>query len=86
MISQILDYTKKYYPWSLDTNGYAIETDGITGLFSATYQVGQYVNIQNSVLNDGTYKITALYQHSFARYFSCAIFPLSTHAPGWPPG
>ena len=60
MISQILEYTKKYYPWSLDTNGYSIEVDGIIGSFSATYQVGQYVNIQNSVLNDGTYKISAV--------------------------
>jgi len=60
MINQVLDYTKKYYPWSLDTSGYAIEVDGVTGSFSATYIVGQYINIQNSVINDGTYKITTV--------------------------
>ena len=60
MITQILEYTKKYYPASLETNTYAIVVDGIIGNLSQNYIVGQYINIQNSILNDGTYKITAV--------------------------
>jgi len=59
MINQVLDYTKKYYPYSLDTGILNIVSDGIEGV-TGTFLVGQYVNIQNSILNDGTYKITAL--------------------------
>ena len=60
MITQILEYTKKYYPASLETNTYAIVANGIVGNLSQNYVVGQYINIQNSILNDGTYKITAV--------------------------
>jgi len=60
MITQILEYTKKYYPASLETNTYTIVADGIIGNLSQNYIVGQYINIQNSILNDGTYKITAV--------------------------
>lgn len=60
MISRVLEYTKKYYPCTLENATFTIVSDGITGTFDESYLVGQYVNIQDSVLNDGTYKITAV--------------------------
>ena len=59
MLNQILEYTKKFYPYSLETGVFTIVADGIEG-FTGEYVVGQYINIQESFLNDGTYKITAV--------------------------
>ena len=60
MINSILAYTNKYYPCSLESQTFKIVSDGIEGTFTDTYLVGQYVNIMDSVLNDGTYKITGV--------------------------
>lgn len=37
---------------------FSISTDGITGSFSQTYIVGQYISIDGTLVNDGVYKIT----------------------------
>ena len=45
----------------VDTSEYgtfSIVSDGITGTFSESYLVGQYVSIDGSKLNDGVYRIT----------------------------
>lgn len=58
MLNEILEYTKKYYPNSCEYKEFEIVNDGIEGTFSEDYLVGQYINIKDSILNDGTYKIT----------------------------
>lgn len=60
MITQILEENNKYFPCSLESHSFTIVADGVTGDFNETYLVGQYVNIHNSILNDGVYKITAV--------------------------
>ena len=65
MITKILDHTLKFFPSSLEQGPYEIVADGIVAdgtntNLSETYLVGQYINIQHSYLNDGTYKITAV--------------------------
>jgi hypothetical protein len=39
---------------------FSIIADGITGTFSQKYVVGQYISIDNTLVNDGVYKITVV--------------------------
>jgi len=56
MIDQILKEINNYFVRSVEYSTITIAGTLITG-FSETYIAGQYINIEGSVLNDGTYKI-----------------------------
>jgi len=60
MLSELLQYINKWYVKTLEVQTFTIVPDGIEFAFNETYLVGQYISIDNSVLNDGVYKITAL--------------------------
>ena len=60
MINKVLNYLKHYYPVDIDSNIFEIVNDGIIGDFNYTALVGQYININGSILNDGVYKITEI--------------------------
>lgn len=60
MIDDFLEYTKRYYPISFEYGNFTVETDGITGSFLESYVVGQYINIELTKVNNGTYKITEI--------------------------
>ena len=60
MISEILAYTNKYFPYTAEYNTFSVVADGIEGTFNETYLVGQYISILDSFLNDGVYKITGV--------------------------
>ena len=55
-----MDYCKNYFVFSCEAEAFEIVADGIVGTFSDTYVVGQYVSIDDSFVNDGVYKITAV--------------------------
>ena len=57
MINKVLSYTKKYYPYTIETQDFKIVSDGIECDLAETYIINQYINIAGSVLNDGTYKV-----------------------------
>ena len=69
MITEVLDYLKNHFIY-IDTNGninfenieLVFEATGktITADFQNTYLVGQYINITDSILNDGVYKISVV--------------------------
>ena len=59
MISQIMNYCKNHFVRSKERKStFAIVNDGIEGVFSEKYIVGQYIWIRESIVNDGVYKIT----------------------------
>ena len=58
MLSELLQYLKRWYVCTLETKEFDIVADGIEGDFTETYLVGQYISIDGSVLNDGVYKLT----------------------------
>lgn len=60
MLSELLQYINKWYVNSLETQTFTIVSDGIEGTFSQNYVVGQYISIDNSILNDGVYKLTGV--------------------------
>jgi len=60
MIAEVLEYLNKYWVDTVESSaGYSFEIDGIVGSFSEDYEVGQYVSIDGSKLNDGVYKIVS---------------------------
>jgi hypothetical protein len=56
MIDQILKEINNYFIRSVEYSTITIASDELTG-FSGDYIAGQYINIDGSILNDGTYKI-----------------------------
>jgi hypothetical protein len=59
MIDYLLAYLNNYFPKTHDRITLTFSGSTISGI-SGQYLVGQYVNIYDSVLNDGTYKITQI--------------------------
>lgn len=56
MIENVLRYLNRYFPRSAETLT-AVVADGITGNFTQTYVVGQYILLKDTILNDGVYRI-----------------------------
>jgi hypothetical protein len=59
MLQNILDYLNNYFVRTRELFT-AVVSDGITGTFSKTYAIGQYISIDNTLINNGVYKITGV--------------------------
>lgn len=58
MISRVMNFCNNHFPRTCErSNSFAIAPDGITGNFTKTYIVGQYIWIKETIANDGVYKI-----------------------------
>lgn len=58
MIDEILKEINNYFIRSAEYRPFTILSNEIVG-FGETYIAGQYINIDGSILNDGTYKIAS---------------------------
>ena len=62
MITQIMDHLNNHFIKSYEYLSVTFDSTAktVTGSFSKTYLVGQYIYIKNSTLNDGAFKITTV--------------------------
>lgn len=60
MLDQVMTHIKNHFARSIESRAFEIVADGIVGIFSEKYVVGQYVWVKRSFINDGVYKITGI--------------------------
>jgi hypothetical protein len=57
MIEQVMRFCKNHFPRSKERKKFTFVSDGITGTFTETYVIGQYIWVRESFVNDGVYQI-----------------------------